>query len=562
LERNVEPATNDIVEDAVVGLHSTESRSVSGGPGFRRDHHHHVHHHGHAHHETEEEFGAVSGAKVEVHDFDSDEDIFGRFSEGDSVSGLGFLVRRLIRPRRLRQYFVGDVMHRERRTRKVGFDELFLDLIVVANIAVLGHELRETFTGWNELEKFFLLFQVVWVIWRDNLMFWNMFSHVRDVLEKLGVLFQVLFLCGIGVGAHDAFGTATRWVSLCAWMGEMVVNGAAFVFGATCSDPSLDAWYTGKNQPVLLSFSAVLTNSPFLVAAIIGPGHERTVRNLFWLTFGLNVIRTSVLPLLITRMFMKRRPDGVRIAVNIEALTEKFGLFTIIVLGESLLAILFEASSLILNGNRGRLYVGALLGVSITYNFFTLYFDVDQRILPGSVHAIRHNRYAGVSWAFLHIFLHANLIFAATGIGLVLRFASQSLDSEAHRASSEEAGTLPLSSEFTSSYRWLLCASTGAALLLLLGLGLLHKPAPYVRHRMARTLSRIAFGVLFILLPLVDSRISALGYLGTIGTLITGSVFCEFVLVEADHLRSHGWISGRRRESHGRDSEALERSPQ
>lgn len=377
-------------------------------------------------------------------------------------------------------------------------------------------------------------------------MLWNLFSNVRDILEKLGVFFTVCFLCGIGVGAHAAFYSATRWVSLSVWFGEFTVNTAMFVFSHM--DPILRNLHATERASQYSA--AIVCNLPYLIAAGLGPGNADAVKGLFWAAFGLNCFRRTVLPILLTRYANRFRPGGVRFAVNIEAMTEKFGLLTIIVLGESLLAILFEAGTLISNGDTGRLFLGALFGVWMTYSIFTIYFDIDNRILPGGTHAIRFNRYAGIAWSTLHLFLHATLILSATGVGLALRYSS--LGGVQHRAETISEDL----QKFDDSHRWLLLAPLAMALWILDTQAWLHKSSEHANSKAIRTFFGFLVGLTLLLLPLAGDRISALSYLGIAGALVGLDAFVEFVVVEIDHLRIHGWVTHREADRRARESSA------
>lgn len=71
------------------------------------------------------------------------------------------LRRKLFAPRWLRQYFPQEgVLRREAVRKERKEEDLYLDLIVVAAIAALSHELRHHFfeDGWASVENFILLF--------------------------------------------------------------------------------------------------------------------------------------------------------------------------------------------------------------------------------------------------------------------------------------------------------------------------------------------------------------------------------------------------------------------
>lgn len=166
------------------------------------------------HPEHIEEFGNVSNA---VHVPKVPES-----ATGKQTNRLG---KRLFRRHRLQQHFAGETLYRTIGHRKVSTDELFLDLIVVANFAALGHELRVSFQGWNEIEKFLLLFGAVYGIWRSLTFYWNLWESHQDVYHKLFVYAVFTMLTGVGIGAHGAFSKCLPWVAGAAFAGNVIPWG-------------------------------------------------------------------------------------------------------------------------------------------------------------------------------------------------------------------------------------------------------------------------------------------------------------------------------------------------
>jgi hypothetical protein len=62
---------------------------------------------------------------------------------------------RIMRQPKIRQYWHNNNLHREAEERRVSFTELFWDLIFVAVIGNLGHDLVENISGIN-IERFIL----------------------------------------------------------------------------------------------------------------------------------------------------------------------------------------------------------------------------------------------------------------------------------------------------------------------------------------------------------------------------------------------------------------------
>ncbi|GAB0496387.1 hypothetical protein MMPV_007699 [Pyropia vietnamensis] len=543
------------------------------------------------------------------------------------------LASRLARRRWLRQYFDADVLVREMSVRKITNDELFLDLvrrqgggggggssgsgkggavaILVATIAVLGHELRVAIT-WPAVEKFLLLFAVVWAVWRDAAFLFNTFGSTGDLLEKMFVFLTVLALCGIGVGAHSAFTSTATWVSACAFFSLFFIAATSALFGfreprlrAASTPPPDDAATAAGRPPPRRSLRAVLATNfvvasavvtvltavPYLAAAVVGTRSRRAVVVLYWVGALVNQSRASVFPLLY-RKVVRRRPGTVMPAVNIEALTEKYGLLTLIVMGESLLAILFEGGTVLTLPSdvidMGRLYASTLCGVAIAFSFKLLYMDVDNRVFRRGVHAIRWNRKAGIVWSVTHLYFHAALILSATGLGIILRAAavrpaaataaaaaataaataapaaataaageellmtavsragggsggsvSAGAGGAAGGAASTAADTLG-SAVISGATRWVFSVGTFGALLLLVVLASTHKSGPRAATRRWRLPARAVIAIAGLLaLPLGGDRLDPLVLLCLVAAVVWAATATEFVLIEADRI---GWF--------------------
>jgi hypothetical protein len=247
------------------------------------------------------------------------------------------------------------------------------------------------------------------------------------------------------------------------------------------------------------------------------------------------------------------RPKAVRVAVNVESMVDKYGILTLVVLGESLMALLFEGSELLSVGDVhvASLFRGVFLGVLIVYSLMTLYFNVDNVHLKGSVHPIRHNRWAGLLWAMVHVFYHMTLAgFLSTGIGLMLRdiavppgkagaegtsvveeAAAHVLSAVARASEASNAGK----AHFDSKARWLFSGAWLAAILLSSFMGLLHKPGPRGRTKNLRILIRV-FIALALGIGMPFARLSASANLYIFAAATVLFAVSEFILIEADSI--------------------------
>jgi hypothetical protein len=230
---------------------------------------------------------------------------------------------------------------------------------------------------------------------------------------------------------------------------------------------------------------------------------------------------------IVYRELHKNRPKARRTAVNVEAMVEKYGVLTLIVLGESLLALLIQGADLVEEpeASIGLMFLATAASVLIVYSMQTIYFNVDQNLGKGSVHAIRHNGRLGLVWSQLHIPYHMALAgFVPTGLAKLIKEI-----------------TLHDKSGPPSYVRELFSVGWGASFVISGFFSLLHKAGPRERTRNHRICGRIII-VLAVAIGVPFADISA-GYQLLIFTLVSAVVaVVEFVLLEADRI---GMLVGR-----------------
>jgi len=302
------------------------------------------------------------------------------------------------------------------RERVVGPLELFYDLAVVVLVAQAAHRLAGHLT-WPGLGEFAAVFTLVWIAWANGSLHHEL--HGRDdARARTTFLLQILILAAMGAFIPQAGGT----------------RGAAFAVAAA----------------VLFAVLAVL----WLLASRGDRPEYRWASRLF-------VIGTAVSAVLLAgsaalpagarvpawggldgaylagfaAIFLVAGPERAASLIVTDALTERFGAFVIIVLGETLTGVVAGLSGQPISAL--TLAVG-LVAVVIGFGAWWTYFD-----FAGQRHA-RQERQASLQWILGHLPLTAAV--AAMGAAMV------SLIDHAHDGRTP-AGTA-----------WVLCA--GAAVVL------------------------------------------------------------------------------------------------
>jgi low temperature requirement protein LtrA len=302
------------------------------------------------------------------------------------------------------------------RERMVGPLELFYDLAVVVLVAQAAHRLAGHLT-WPGLGEFTVVFTLVWIAWANGSLHHELHGH-EDARARSTFLLQILVLAAMGAFIPQASGA----------------RGAAFAVAAA----------------VLFAILAVLW---LLAARGDRPEYRRASRLFVTGTAATAVLLagTALLPAgarvpawgLIDAAYLAGFAAVIATASPVQAaaliitdtLTERFGAFIIIVLGETLTGVVAGLSGEPVSGL--TLAVG-LVAVVVGFGAWWTYFD-----FAGGRHP-RPERHASMHWVLGHLPLTAAI--AAMGAALV------SLVDHAHD------GRTP------AATAWLLCGGTAVVL--------------------------------------------------------------------------------------------------
>ncbi|MEM7105941.1 MAG: low temperature requirement protein A [Bacteroidota bacterium] len=233
--------------------------------------------------------------------------------------------------------------------------DLFYDLIFVAIIAVLAHELvyhMEKHPGWHTFGEFFLLFIPVWWVWIGNT-YYNERFGTNDVSQRLFTFLQMIPAAGLAYFAHNGLDPkATVGFALC------YAFARAIIVVLWCRG----AWYNRVAVPYVRGLAIGFTISIilFVVSAFVDP----SIRYTLWV---IALIIDLVTPMLILKA-NEQMPK-----LSEDHLKERFNLLTIIILGETVAGVVGGASKShslsLLTATAG------ILALLIACGFWFLYFD-------------------------------------------------------------------------------------------------------------------------------------------------------------------------------------------
>lgn len=265
--------------------------------------------------------------------------------------------------------------------RRITFLELFYDLIYVVIIAELSHTLSADITIKSLLE-FGFLFLIVWWAWLNGAMYHDNHGN-NDIKTRIVTFMQMFSVAAMAIFAHNAFNSGSL---------GFAISYAVFLLIIT-----LLWWRSGyhdkDHRVISYPYSATYLISTLLIVASLF--FESPIRFYFWAASLFLIIILPLALFLISRTKPKMQKQIGQTSTISSSMVERFGLLTIIVLGEVIIGVIQGvASHHHLNINIG---ITAALGMLIAIGLWWLYFDFV------SVNSPHKSLSAKFGWLYLHL---------------------------------------------------------------------------------------------------------------------------------------------------------------
>lgn len=275
------------------------------------------------------------------------------------------------------------------RERVVGPLELFYDLVVVVLVAQAAHHLAGDL-DWHGLGLFAAVFALVWIAWFNGTLHHELHGH-EDARGRSMFLLQILVLVPLGAFIPEAGGA--RGVAFAVTAGVLfAVLAVLWLLAARGDSPEF-------RRPSRLFVTGTAACAVVLAASAALPADVRV------LTWGL--LAVAYLAGFAVMIGTATPVQAVALSVT-DALTERFGLFIIIVLGETVTGVVDGLAHEPTNAL--TLAVG-LVAVVIGFGAWWTYFDFAGHRRP------RPTRASTVQWMLVHMPLTAAV--AAMGAAMV-----------------------------------------------------------------------------------------------------------------------------------------------
>ena len=364
----------------------------------------------------------------------------------------------------------------QNRGRTATWLELFYDLAFVVVVAVLGERLHRDLS-WTGLASFTGYFALLWWLWASHTFYADRYD-TDDLVYRLLATAQMM---------------------------AVLVIAAALTSGPAESTMAFSAGYASARLVLLAMYARVyrhVTETRHLVGGyLVGFGLAAA----FWTgsifapepaRFALWAVALTID--LATPWVMRRQQAGV--PLDVSHLPERFGLFTILVLGESLVAVM--AGLRHLDWALGPV-LAAASGIGVATTLWWMYFDNAEGSVVRRSEADRRT-WRPTAWIYAHFPLAAAL--AAVGVALN------------HAVAEAGDGGMDL------SHRWLLVGAVMIALsaMALIQIASLTHPKGSLNRAVA--LNRLA-ALPFLLL------IGSLGGLGPLTVVVGVLGVCVAVLI-------------------------------
>jgi low temperature requirement protein LtrA len=302
------------------------------------------------------------------------------------------LMRPLVAPLRLRSQVGGA------HDRKVTWLELFFDLVFVAAVAQVAAPLHEHYSLAG-LVRFTPLFALIWWAWTGHTVFSTRFDP-DDALQRVLTLVQMFAVAVMAANAKDALDSTESAGFAAAYAAVRLVLVAQYFRARQVPEArALATRYLAGH-----GIAAVL----WLTSALV-PTPER-----FWI-WGAAFALDLGTPWLAVPHTVKAPPDAAH-------LPERFGLFTLILLGESVVAVMRGMESQ--EGWPPGAAVSAFLGMGIAFVIWWWYFDGAAGAAEQPVRTQREALRFHI-WTYAHFPLALGIVVAGVGVQLIVTAAAR-----------------------------------------------------------------------------------------------------------------------------------------
>ena len=333
--------------------------------------------------------------------------------------------------------------------RRVTWMELFFDLIFVAAVAQVGAPLAKDYS-WAGLLRYGFLFVLIWWAWSGHTLYSTRFDH-DDLVHRVLILIQCFIAAVMAANAKDALDSRSSAGFGAAYAGMRIILVLQYVRARRVPETRA---LTTRYAVGFGAAAAVWIASAFLDAP------ER-----YWV-WAVAMVVDFATPWLANQHSMRFPPDATHFP-------ERFGLFTIILLGEFVAAVMRGIES----QEYWSFSAAATAFASMAFAFVLRwwYFDVAQSAAARHVQTKQQARLFQI-WHYAHLPMFLGI--GVAGIGF------------------EHLITLQSGEELTGKEVWVLCSAIAVLTAALISIAATADAAR--KHRRSAAYLWIQFGLIGI----------------------------------------------------------------
>lgn len=290
--------------------------------------------------------------------------------------------------------------------RRVTFLELFYDLVYVVIVSELAHSLATNVTLLSVL-GFAFLFVIVWWAWFNGTVYHDTHGN-NDIRTRVFTFLQMFTVAAMAVFAHNALGAGSVGFAL---------SYAAFQLILTYL-----WWRTGvhdpDHRPLSRPYSAafLLTTLLFIGSVFVPP----PFRFYIWAAAMLLSLLLPFCTFTLGQKSAAAQGQIERVFTFSPSLVERFGLLTIIVLGEVVVGTIGGvAEQLDLNWMVG---LTGILGMLIATGLWWIYFDFVSNRQP------QPTTTKVLQWGYLHLPMTAGIVVTGAAVFNIIKHAGEPLE--------------------------------------------------------------------------------------------------------------------------------------
>jgi low temperature requirement protein LtrA len=297
--------------------------------------------------------------------------------------------------------------------------ELFYDLVFVAAISQLASRLGADYSPLG-ICRFAMLFVPVWWAWAGHTFYLSRFD-TEDSVHRLLTMAQLMAVAALAVHVPDALETTSAGFAL-SYAAVRFILVAEYVRAGRhipAVRPLTNRYVRGFGTAATLWTVSALVPLPWR----------------FWL-WGVALVVDFAAPLTAGQLHVTFPP-------HLSHLPERFGLFTIIVIGEAVASVVFGI------GKTGVTFVSAtagIMGLLISFALWWGYFEGAKGAMTRRLQARKHVKSYQL-WLYAHLPLLMGITAVAVGIKKVI--------------------SLQPAESLHAAEGWLLCSSVGVTILAL-----------------------------------------------------------------------------------------------